>query len=120
MTENIVTGKKYRVLVDEKNDIWDRVSLWTSSTDVECGDGETAERKLLKLQGICLTDTLTAGNTSITFEDDAITDDCIIDFYTSIYGVNPKSIDNSTFGKLTLTFKAQENDMEVRIIIKEK
>lgn len=119
MIENIVTGKKYRILVDEENDSWDRISFWTSAEDVECTDGENMETKMSKLQSVYLTDTLTAGNTSITFTNDAITEDCIIDLYTDIYGVSPKTVDDSVTGQLALTFEAQEKDMRVRIKISE-
>ncbi|MCM1102518.1 MAG: hypothetical protein NC409_00255 [Clostridium sp.] len=114
-----MTEKKYRILVDEENDSWDRVSFWTSADDVECTDGNTIEAKISKLQSIYLTDTLTAGNTSITFINDAITEDCIIDLYTNVYGVSPKTVDDSVAGQLVLTFEEQEKDIRVRIKITE-
>lgn len=43
MTENIVTGKKYRILTDAANDIWDRISFWTKASDVQYDDNTTAE-----------------------------------------------------------------------------
>lgn len=43
MTENIVTGKKYRILTDAASDAWDRISLWTKASDVHYNDGSTAE-----------------------------------------------------------------------------
>lgn len=42
-TENIATGKKYRILVDAVNDIWDRISFWTKASDVEFNDGSNLE-----------------------------------------------------------------------------
>lgn len=119
MTEHVVTGKKYRVLTDEKNDEWDRVSFWTSSTDVECDNGESIEERAAKLQGVCLTATLSAGSTSLTFTDSSITEDCFVDVYTDIYGVNPEMIDTSVSGQLTLIFEKQVKEMRVRIKIKE-
>lgn len=119
MTENIVTGQKYRILTDEKEDTWDRLSFWTSSDDVEYDNGETAEERASKLQGICLTQTLSAGSTSITFTDTSITNDCFIDIYTDIYGVNPELVDYSTEGQITLTFEEQEQDVRVRIKVRE-
>ena len=92
MKENIVTGKKYRVLINEKDDEWDRVSFWTSSADVECENGEDMETRSEKLQGVCLTQTLSAGATTITFTDPSITKDCFIDFYTDAYGVITEDI----------------------------
>lgn len=119
MIENIVKGKKYRVLTDEKNDEWDRISFWTSSEDVECENGETLETRASKLQGVCLSAILAAGSTSITFTDSSITEDCFVDVYTDIYGVNPEVIDTSVPGQLTLVFEEQANEMRVRIKIKE-
>jgi len=43
MTENIVTGKKYRILTDAAQDTWDRISLWTKASDVYYNDNSTAE-----------------------------------------------------------------------------
>lgn len=120
MTEHIVTGKKYRILTDEKKDEWDRVSFWTSSADVECLNGESVEEKTSKLEGICLTATLAAGSTSITFTDDSITENCFVDVYTDVYGVNPEIIHTDETGQLTLLFEEQENDIRVRVKIKDR
>lgn len=43
MVENIVSGKKYRILVDATQDAWDRISFWTKASDVYYNDGTTAE-----------------------------------------------------------------------------
>ena len=43
MTENIVTGKKYRILTDATQDIWDRISFWTKASDVYYDDNSNAE-----------------------------------------------------------------------------
>ena len=76
--------------------------------------------------------TLTAGETKIQLEVGVITDDSVFTFYTSIYGVCPSSVDlmvvldayrdivtgeiiKTQHGMLTLTFKAQEEDMEVGV-----
>ena len=61
-----------------------------------------------------LTGTLTAGETTITLTDDSITTDSKFDFYTSIYGVNPTAVTVSS-GSVTLTFDAQETDMNVEV-----
>lgn len=60
--------------------------------------------------------TLTAGATSVTIEDDRITDNSILSFYTSIYGVNPKTVSVSN-GSVALTFKVQTVAMEVGVRI---
>lgn len=43
MTENIVTGKFYRILTDVTNDVWDRLSFWKKASDVEFEDGTDLE-----------------------------------------------------------------------------
>lgn len=43
MVENLVSGKKYRILVDAANDVWDRISFWTKASDVYYDDGTTVE-----------------------------------------------------------------------------
>lgn len=61
--ESIVTGKKYRILVDAAQKLWQRVSFWTKSTDVEFNDGKTAEVKVGSINGI--TSSLTSSDGSI-------------------------------------------------------
>ena len=61
--------------------------------------------------------TLSAGSTSITFSDSLITTDSTLDFYTSIYGVSPKTVSVAS-GSVTLTFKAQTTDVKVKVVIK--
>lgn len=118
MIEHIVTGKKYRVLVDEANDEWDRVSFWTSAQDIECANGENVEERTSALQGVWLTGTLAVGDTSITFADDSITEACFVEIYTNIYGVSPEAVDTDTSGQLTLIFEEQEKDMRVCVNIR--
>lgn len=57
---------------------------------------------------------LAAGETSITISDNRITTDSVLSFYTSIYGVNPKTVSVSN-GSVALTFEAQTADMEVGV-----
>lgn len=61
-----------------------------------------------------LTGTLTAGTTTITLTDSAITTDSTFDFYTSIYGVSPTNVSVAA-GSITLTFDAQKTDMNVEV-----
>lgn len=51
-TETIVTGKKFRKLVDVTNKVWQRISFWTKASDVEFDDGKTAESKVGVIDGI--------------------------------------------------------------------
>lgn len=64
------------------------------------------------LPGTVLEQTLTAGATTLTFTDDAITDDSMIDIYTDPYCTELSAV-NQDGNTLTLTFDAQETDMRV-------
>lgn len=61
-----------------------------------------------------LTDTLTAGNTSLTISDASITTSKTIDVYTDTFGVNPTNVAVST-GSVTLTFAALQADLGVKV-----
>ena len=60
--------------------------------------------------------TLTAGETLVTIENERITTDSTLSFYSSVYGVNPETV-AVTDGVVTLTFEAQETDVEVGVRI---
>ena len=66
-----------------------------------------------------LTENLSAGSTTVTFTDNAITNDSLLEVYTSIYGVSPKTMTQSGT-TVTLTFKAQESSMVVKLVIREE
>lgn len=66
------------------------------------------------IDGLFVTGTLTAGQTSITLSDAAITTASNFDFYTDTFGVNPTNVSVST-GVLTLTFPAQQSDLSVKV-----
>ena len=66
--------------------------------------------------GKILTATLTAGSTSLTISNAAITSDSCFDIYTSIYGVDPTGVTISS-GSMTLTFAAQASNMTVKVRI---
>lgn len=61
-----------------------------------------------------LVDTLTAGETSITFSDNSILSTSTIDIYTDTFGVNPTSVVVAT-GSITLTFEAQQSNIGVKV-----
>lgn len=63
-----------------------------------------------------LTDTLLAGQTSLTIQDVAITVNSTIDVYTDTYGINPTNVVVAT-GTITLTFEAQSADLGVKVRI---
>lgn len=45
LNEKIITGRKFRKLLDKKNKIWLRLSFWTKASDVEFDDGTVLEGK---------------------------------------------------------------------------
>lgn len=45
MKEEILKGKKYRILADPVKKIWHRISFWTSASDVEFEDGTRLQGK---------------------------------------------------------------------------
>lgn len=64
-----------------------------------------------------LTATLSAGATSVSFTNAAITSTAKIDVYTDTFGVNPtnQSVSGTT---LTLTFKAQAAAVSVKVLVR--
>lgn len=58
--------------------------------------------------------TLSAGDTTITLSDSNIKENSALSFYTSIYGLSPTEVSTSA-GSVTLTFDAQESDIEVGV-----
>jgi hypothetical protein len=58
--------------------------------------------------------TLLAGQTSITFTDNVINSNRVIDYYPSIYGIVPTSI-TVTSGSVVFTFEEQSEDMNLKV-----
>lgn len=77
-------------------------------------DGKTCSEYILKALGTTLDATLEAGETTLTFTSDAITDESMIDVYTNCYGVDPSDIDQDG-NTLTLTFAAQSKNVSVKV-----
>lgn len=63
-----------------------------------------------------LSDTLTAGSTTLTFTDSVIATNSVIDYYTDTFGVEPTDITVAA-GSITLTFDAQQSDVGVKVRI---
>lgn len=63
VNEQIITGRKFRKLVDEATKLWQRISFWTKACDVEFDDGNTAETKLGAINGI--TDSLVSTSPNV-------------------------------------------------------
>lgn len=92
----------------------DHTALNTTWSSTKIND--TINNAVSDLTFIDKSGTLTAGSTSIEFEDNSITVDSWILPFTSVYGVNPKTI-TTINGKVTLTFDVQENNITVGVRI---
>ena len=63
-----------------------------------------------------ITDTLTAGSTTLTISDVRIFATSTVDIYTTVYGVNPTNAVLAD-GSITLTFDSQQSDLGVKVRI---
>lgn len=79
-------------------------------------DGELAYVDDANYVPLFLTGTLTAGQTSLTIEDEGITLNAIVDIYTDVFGVDPTNV-VVTNGSITITFDAQASDLGVKVVI---
>lgn len=70
VNETIVTGRKFRKLIDESSKLWQRISFWKKACDVEFNDGGNAETKLSAINGI--TDSLTSTSSNIVASAKAV------------------------------------------------
>lgn len=85
------------------------IGAWDSS--------EVTEVNITDAIGTILTDTLDAGDSTITFSNTAITTNSIIDVYTDVWGVIPLSV-NVSAGSCVLTFDTRQTDLLVGIQIR--
>ena len=70
VNEIIVTGRKFRKLIDEATKLWQRISFWTKASDVEFDDGSDAETKFGAINGI--TDSLTSTSSNVAASATAV------------------------------------------------
>ena len=61
-----------------------------------------------------VTGTLSAGATSLTLSNSAITTSSTVEVFTSVYGVCPTAVSVSA-GKVVLTFDAQSSNISVKV-----
>ena len=137
-TINHVSGRKYRILKDAVNKIWDEISFVNDAQDTIAADGMTVEQKVGGIKGIVtsrsdqagyvldsrycaatpvtLSATLVQGQTTLTFTNSAINVNAKIEVFTNTYGVSPTNMAQSGT-TLTLTFPAQSADVSVKVQI---
>lgn len=70
MKEQIVTGKKFRILADVTSRLWHVISFWTKAQDVEFNDGTNAQSKLGNIVGI--SDSLTSTSSNVAASANAV------------------------------------------------
>lgn len=52
ISETIVTGRKFKKLIDKTENLWQKISFWSKAGDIEFDDGKDAETKLGAIDGI--------------------------------------------------------------------
>lgn len=138
-----ILHRDYKVLADNTIGafIWNRLSFWTHSSDVEFEDGETAQEKVGNIHGITtstsvtatgyaadasvvsalnkkvsqyVSATLAAGATTLTFTNSSFNSNTHFEVWTSVWGVDPTNLELSGT-TLTLTFKAQETAATIQV-----
>lgn len=111
ITEN--AQRKYRMITNDDG----TVSFIDATVYMQVGDsfGAGDVNNMTSRLNIIRT-TLTAGNTQVVVSNGLITTDSILSFYTSVYGLNPSEVLVED-GSVTLTFDAQETDIEVGVQI---
>ena len=135
-TINHVSGRKYRILKDAVNKVWDEISFVNDAQDTYALDGMTVEQKIGDVKGlvtarsdqagyvldsrycaaqpVTLSATLVQGQTTLTFTNTAISVAAKTEIFTNVWGVGPSNVVQSGT-TLTLTFPAQENDVTVKV-----
>lgn len=70
-----------------------------------------------ELKGTELTAVLSAGSTTVTISNAAILTTSTIDIYVDKYGISPEDVTVTT-GQIVLTFAEQENNLNVKVVIR--
>ena len=109
ITEN--TQRKYRMITNDDGTVsFVDATVYTQVGDsFGAGDVNNMTSRLNIIRA-----TLSAGNTQIVVSNALITTDSVLSFYTSVYGLNPSEVFVED-GSVTLTFDAQETDIEVGV-----
>lgn len=105
---NLITNSDGTVSLEDVTE-YSQVGDSFGGADINRTNEEINRISYIEVEG-----TLLAGTTSITLTNSTITIDSRFDFYTSIYGVSPTNVVVAA-GSITLTFDAQETDMNVEV-----
>lgn len=108
---------KYNTLDSE----WQNMTLisdsTTSGSTVWSSNKTNSELASKEDAPTILTSTLSAGSTSVTFSNAAITTTAMYDVYADKYGLTPTDITVTT-GQAVLTFDAQSSNVSVKLVIR--
>ena len=108
---------KYNTLDSE----WQNMTLisdsTTSGSTVWSSNKTNSELSSKEDAPTILTSTLSAGSTSLTFSNAAITTTAMYDVYADKYGLTPTDITITT-GQAVLTFEAQSSNVSVKLVIR--
>lgn len=101
---------------DSSNVIVGMVLGETDKTAFAGNRGKALEEKVNSMM-VTVVGTLATGEKTLVLTDDAITENSVLDVYSSKYGVSPSNVVGE-IGKVTLTFsKAQETDVSIKVIV---
>ena len=100
-------------MVQINNDI---TSIDNDITSIN-NDIKTISTDITAIKGIVIVGVLEAGQTELIFENKAITTNSTFDYYTDLYGISAKDVSVEN-GKLTMTFKVLENNLNVKVVIR--
>ena len=108
----------FYLLVDEDNtNAIISVALGETDDTAFPGDrGKALEDKVNSTMSVVV-GTLATGEKTLVLTDEAITENSILDVYSSKYGISPSNVVGEA-GKVTLTFsKSQETDIGIKVIV---
>lgn len=88
------------------------------NTNVPPSEGADWQLFAASPDNIVLSQTLLAGETELTFTDDHITDTAMVEMFTDVYGITVRDMQQSGHS-VTITFKAMEVDVEIKLTVRE-
>lgn len=119
MKEQIVTGKKFRILTDVTSRLWHVISFWTKAQDVEFNDGTNAQAKLGNIAGISDSLTSTASNVAASAKAVKILNDKVVNQIGNLNGqINQKNQQISDLNRQIANLNQQlENSIKQENIV---
>lgn len=115
VNEQIVTGRKFRKLIDEANKLWQRISFWTKASDVEFNDGKNAETKFGAINGVTDSLTSTASNIAASAKAVKTLNDKVTQLSSNIFGLKHKSVALNPVALTPVTLETMPNKLVIVI-----